>query len=237
MSESFAVHIGGGAYLDASGNIVFGPPSGAQIYQAPTGFRVDTKKIQEVFKDLSDILPRDEDGRKKWRDWGVPQNLINGLSKIAGVAGIVATAISVYAWALAVMMAIMDLMVPDDGMSPELGKALFNIKNHLQGLEQIQRADQMIEMHAEFDGRIDRMQGLVRRLLIEKPVGSARVQIVADMRTIVDELAVPLSRLRDQAWTATYDSEAYMARAFASGLLVFEAPVEPWRPCRWPRPT
>ena len=57
MADSFAVHLGGGVYLDASGNIVFGPPSKAQIYQAPGGFRVDPKKIQDAFKDLSDILP------------------------------------------------------------------------------------------------------------------------------------------------------------------------------------
>ena len=53
MADSFAVHLGGGAYLDASGKIIFGAPDNAQIYQAPGGFRLDTKKIQEAFKDLS----------------------------------------------------------------------------------------------------------------------------------------------------------------------------------------
>src|SRR6266487_657481 len=59
MSDSFAVHLGGGLYLDASGNLVFGPPTNAQIYQAPKGYSVDLKKIQETFKDLADILPKD----------------------------------------------------------------------------------------------------------------------------------------------------------------------------------
>ena len=40
MSDTFAVHLGGGAYLDSSGNITFGPPSAAQIYQKPQGFNV-----------------------------------------------------------------------------------------------------------------------------------------------------------------------------------------------------
>ena len=73
MTNTFAVHLGGGAYLDASGKIVFGAPSGAQIYQTPGGFRlpVDAKQLQDTFKDLSDILPHDEAGKKKWMAWGV----------------------------------------------------------------------------------------------------------------------------------------------------------------------
>ena len=100
----------------------------------------------------------------------MPEGFVNGLSKIAGVVGIVATALAVYLWALGVMLAIMDAMSDDDGMSPEMAKTLFSIKSLFQGLEQIQRADAMIAMHAEFDGRIDAMHGLVIRLLIEKPV-------------------------------------------------------------------
>src|SRR5262249_54508967 len=37
-----------------------------------------------------------------------------------------------------------------------------------------------------------------------------------------DELAVPLSRVRDQEWAVTYDADAYHGRGFASALLVFE---------------
>src|SRR4029453_197239 len=80
-----------------------------------------------------------------------------------GVPRLVAPAISVYVWAIGVLIAIMDLMTADDGMSPELAKTLYSIKSQLQGLEQIQRADSMIAMHAEFDGRIDRGPGLLLR--------------------------------------------------------------------------
>jgi hypothetical protein len=224
MTDSFAVHLGGGAYLDASGNIVFGPPSGAQIYETPGGFRLDLKPVQEAFKDLSDILPHDEAGMKKWKDWGVSENIVNFLGSVAGVAGIVATAISVYAWAIGVLLKIMSEMAKGDGMSPELATTLTSIKNQLQGNEQIERADNMIKMHAEFDGRIHRMKTLLARLNVENPVGATRAQIFADMQAIVDELAVPLSNLRNQAWATTYDPDAYNGRAFASGLLVFLRP-------------
>jgi hypothetical protein len=222
MSDSFAVHLGGGLYLDASGKIAFGAPDDAQIYQAPGGFRLDTKKIQDAFKDLSGLLPADDAAKEKWKNWGVPSEVVDFLGKISGVASTVATAISVYVWAIGVLISIMDLMTGDEGMSPEAAKTLYSIKNQLQGDEQIDRADKMIAMHSEFNGRIDRMQGLLTRLAIEQPIGAARAAIFADMRAILDELAVPLSRVRDQEWAVTYDSEAYKGRAFASSLLVFE---------------
>ena len=224
MADSFAVHLGGGTYLDASGNLVFGQPSGAQIYEPPGGFRLDTKKIQDAFKDLSDILPANDDAKKKWMDWGVPKNIVDFLGSVAGVAGMIATAISTYMWAVGVLMKIMDALMADDGMSPQLANALTNIKNQLHGLEQIERADKMIEMHSEFDGRIDLIRGLLTRLVIEKPAGAARAQIFADMRAIIDQLAQPLSRLRNQEWATTYDPESYKGRGFASHLLVFERP-------------
>ena len=220
MTDSFAVHLGGGAYLDASGKIVFGPPANAQIYQAPGGFHLDTKKIQEAFKDLSGLLPADDDAKKKWLKWGVPADVVNFLGKIAGVASIVATAISVYVWAIGVLITLMDLMTDDEGMSPELAKTLYSIKNQLQGLELIDRA--MIAMHAEFNGRIQQMTGLLTRLKIEKPVGAARTAIFADMRAILDELAVPLSLVCNQEWATTYNAEAYKGRGFASGLLIHQ---------------
>jgi hypothetical protein len=222
MSDSFAVHLGGGAYLDSNGNLVFGTPDVAQTYQPPGGFKLDAKSVKETFKDLSDILPHDAEGRKKWMDWGVPADIVNFLSSIAGVVGIVASAVAVYAWAIGALIKIMDLVTDEEGMSPELGKALVGLKNQMVGDAQIARAVQMIEMHAEFDGRIDRIRGLLIRLVVEQPTGTARAQIFKDMRTILDELAVPLSNLRDQEWAVSYDPEAYKGRGFASPLLVFE---------------
>ncbi len=222
MADGFAVHLGGGVYLDSSGNIVFGAPTKAQIYQPPGGFKLDTKKIQDAFKDLSDILPRDDDGKKKWTQWGVPSGIVDFLSKIAGAAGIVATAISVYVWAIGVLITLMNVMSADDGMSPELGRALLSIKSQLQGVEEINRATNMIAMHAQFDGNIDTVSGLLNRLIVENPTGVARAQIFRQMRDVVDQLAVPLSNLRDQEWATTYDPDQYKGRAFASTLLVFE---------------
>jgi hypothetical protein len=182
MADEFAVHLGGGIYLDARGNVSYGSSSAAQVYEAPGGFKLDTKKIEETFKDLSDLLPRDADAKKKWIEWGVPSELVDALAKVAGVAGIVATAVSVYAWAIGVLITVMGLMAGDDGLSPELAKALTSIKTQLQGLEEIQRADQMIAMHAQFDGRVNDINGKLTQLAVSQPVGAARVQIFEEMR-------------------------------------------------------
>jgi hypothetical protein len=222
MADNFAVHLGGGIYLDARGNLVYGPQTGLQVYEAPGGFRLDTKKIQETFKDLSDLLPRDEAARKKWIEWGVPKEIVGSLSKLAGVAGVVATAISVYAWALGVLITVMELMSGDDGMSPQMAQALYSIKNQLHGMEEIQRAEQMISIHSEWDGRVNTMNGLLTRLVVEQPVGATRAQIFEQMRALVDELDVPLSNLRNQEWDVTFDPDGHKARGFAAQLLVFE---------------
>jgi hypothetical protein len=221
MSETFAVHLGGGAYLDASGKIVFGQPSDAQIYQAPPGLHVDLKKVQEAFKDLSDILPQNEEGLKKWKDWGMPNEVIRFLARVSKVAGKVATAISVYVWAIATLDEIMGGILFGDGMSPELRHALDGIKTQLKGQEQIDRFNHMIAMKAKFDSRLDRVNDLLITLSVENPIGAPRATIFQQMQTIVEELADPLSELRDQEWMITYDADAYKGRAFASPLLIF----------------
>jgi hypothetical protein len=221
MADTFAVHLGGGLYLDASGNLVFGPPTNAQIYHAPDSYSVDLKKIQETFKDLADILPRDEDGKKKWQDWGVPPKLVEQLSKLAGIVGVTATFVSIYLWGVGAMISLMGLMSKDDGMSPETGRLLTNLKNQMKGLEEIVLADTMISIHSEFDGRINRVNGKLTNLAVQKPVGPARAQLFADIAAIVDELAVPLSRLRDQEWATTYDPDTYKGRFILSPRLVF----------------
>ena len=152
MIDSFAVHLGGGVYLDARGKMVFEEPSRAQIYQLPGGFNVDLEKVREAFKDLSNILPRDDEGKRKWNGWGIPAETIDFLESVVDVSGIVTGAVAVYSWAIGRLVGLMGLLTKDDGLSPALGAALYSIKNQLQGLEQIALLNQMIEMRSKFNG-------------------------------------------------------------------------------------
>jgi hypothetical protein len=164
----------------------------------------------------------------------VPPKLVESLSKLAGIVGATATFVSIYLWGVGAMISLMSLISnDDDGMSPETGRLLTNLKNQMKGLEEIVLADTMISIHSEFDGRIDRVKGKLTSLAVEKPAGPARAQLFADIAAIVDELAVPLSRLRNQEWATTYDPDAYKGRFSLSPRLVFVGPggvLTPVRP-------
>jgi hypothetical protein len=222
MPSDFVVHIGGGAYLEADGNLTFGPPTNAQVYQPPGGFRLDTKKVQDALKDLTSLLPQSDDDKAKWLKWGVPQGVVNFLSKAAGIIAPMSTFLAIYTWAIGAVLSLINAITGEEGMSPELANALTGIKNQVQGLEEITRANDMIDLHSKFDGKVDRMGTLLLRLVVENPSGATRAGVFADMRAVVDDLADPLSALRDQEWAVTYDADAYKGRGFASGLLVFE---------------
>jgi hypothetical protein len=224
-------------YLDDSGALTFGPPTGVQVYEAPKGFKIDTKKYQDAFKELSGLLPSSKEDVDKWVKYGVPRGVVTLLCKAAGFAAIVGTALAVYAWVIGVAIMIMGLLAEDDGLSPELAKVLYGIKGQLKGLEEKATADAMIQMHAELDGRVDLINGLLQRLSVEKPTGAARAAVFAQMRAVVDGLAVPLSRIRDQEWAVTYDPDDYRGRGFLAGshLLAFTrsdgtAPTVPMQP-------
>src|SRR5882724_8685914 len=103
MVDSFAVHLGGGLYLDASGALVFGPPSNAQVYKAPPEYSVDLKKITEAVKTLGDLLPVSDDDKKKWKERGVPPALVDWLGKLGKIVGVASSAVSIYLWGIGAM--------------------------------------------------------------------------------------------------------------------------------------
>src|SRR6187455_599040 len=133
MTDSFVVHLGGGRYLDASGNLTFGAPTGAQVYDKPAGFQIDSKKIQDALKDLSGILPHTDDEVKQWTEWGVSKKIVSCLRNyVAGPAAIMATAGATYMWAIGVAMNLLDVIGKADGLSPALESALLEIRSLLK---------------------------------------------------------------------------------------------------------
>jgi hypothetical protein len=224
MTDSFVVHLGGGAYLDASGNITFGLPTGIQVYEKPGGFHVDTKKIQDALKDLSGLLPSSDADKEKWEDWGVPKKIVNFLGSVSGAAGIMATAGAVYMWGIGIAIGLLNVVTKGDGLSPELAAALLDFRSQLKGQEEINRATKMIQLNANFKGRLDRLKGILLEMEVQKMTGVPRLNQFIEMQALMDELAVPLSELMDQDWTTTYNPDDYKGRAFASKRLFFVRP-------------
>lgn len=221
--STFVVDLGAGVYLDAQGQITYSAPHSAQVYKPPDGLKIDPKKVEDLFKDLAGILPADAEAQAKWVSWGVPANVAKFLRSIAGVVGVVGTAISVYAWIVSAMFYIVGKVTRDDGLSPALGQALQGLKNTLKGQEQLARVAAMIEMHAQFDGRLDEIAGILAEFNLEQPISTDDlVDKYARMQTVLDELAVPLSQVRTQDWAVVSDPDVYVGRGFASQLLVLE---------------
>lgn len=221
--NTFVVDLGAGVYLDAQGQITYTAPHSAQIYKPPDGLKIDPKKVEDIFKDLAGILPADAEAQAKWVKWGVPANIAKFLGSIAGVVGVVATVISVYAWIIGVALYIAGEVIGDDGLSPALGQALQGLKNTLNGQEQLARVAAMIEMHAQFDGRLDEIAGILAEFNLEEPISTDElVDKYARMQAVLAELAVPLSQVRTQDWAVVSDPDAYAGRAFVSQILVLE---------------
>jgi hypothetical protein len=221
MTDSFAVHIGGGAYLDAFGKIVFGPSTGVQLYDKPQGINLNTKKIQEALKDLAGLLPSSVEDEKKWEKWGVPLKVVTFLRSVSGAVGAAATFAALYFWVIGVVISILSLITKSEGLSPELENALNDVKSRLTGQEEIERATKMIELNAHLKGRVERMKSTLQDLSVHSISGDQRLEAFNKMQDLMDELAVPLSEILDQEWAFTYNKDNYDGRAFASYRLLF----------------
>lgn len=208
MADGFAVHLGGGSYLDASGKIVFGAPSDVQVYEPPGGFRLDAKKLQDAFKDISGLLPKDAAAKAEWKGYGVPPEVVDFLGKVAGVANLAAKGVAIYMWAVGLLLEIVGALADKEGLSPETARVLYGLKAQMAGGEQIARADSMIKMQSEFAGRVDQVHAVLTTMNVERATGAARAAYFAELRRIVNELAVPLAQVRDQGWAATYDADS-----------------------------
>ncbi len=107
MAQSvFAVHLGGGLYLDSTGSLLQGAPDKLPVYEAPFKIPVDPKKakgaIEEVQKALSDIN-KNPDVLKKFAEFGFDTAILDVLSSIAKIASVIAPVLAVAAIAVDIL--------------------------------------------------------------------------------------------------------------------------------------
>jgi hypothetical protein len=90
---AFAVHLCGNIYLDSNGNLIQGAPEKAPVYNPPFQLPVEPSKVKDsldsVKKALKDIN-RDADVIKKFEDFGLPLKILDILSGVGKIAGMVA---------------------------------------------------------------------------------------------------------------------------------------------------
>lgn len=224
MTDYFVVHLGAGTYLDASGKIISGPPTGAQIYKPTEGVKFEIEKVQKALEDFSKILPDESSGSKLIKKWHVPVDLVKLLIKVGVIVSTVAVVVKVAALVLSFFI---DALTSDsDGINPLAYQMFKDISIQLQAMQEHDRAREIAEMTSRLIGASREVQGkLTSDLFVAKPTGAARAQVFSDIQDIIEDIrGDSLPKILNYPWDIGYDRNAYSDRAWASNLLVFERP-------------
>src|SRR5262245_7219347 len=92
-NTAFAIHLAGNLYLDSKGNLIQGAPQDVPVYSPPFQLPVEPSKVKDaldgVKKALKDIN-KDPDIIKKFDDFGLPLKILDLLSSVGKIAGMVA---------------------------------------------------------------------------------------------------------------------------------------------------
>lgn len=90
---AFAIHLAGNLYLDSKGNLIQGAPQNVPVYSPPFQLPVEPSKVKDaldgVKKALKDVN-KDADIIKKFDDFGLPLKILDILSGVGKIAGMVA---------------------------------------------------------------------------------------------------------------------------------------------------
>jgi hypothetical protein len=89
----FAVHLGGGLYIDSTGALHQGAPPATPIYEAPFKLPVDPKKVKAALDDVKkamEDLKKNEEVLKKFEEFGLLPMVLDIISVVTKVAGVVA---------------------------------------------------------------------------------------------------------------------------------------------------
>lgn len=95
MTQSaFAIHLGGGLYLESDGTLVQGAPSpGVPAYEAPFKLPIDPKKAADAMRDVQKALKdinKDPDVLEKFAAFGLDTGILDVLSGVGKIAGAIA---------------------------------------------------------------------------------------------------------------------------------------------------
>jgi hypothetical protein len=92
-NTAFVVHLSGNIYLDSDGKLITGAPQSVPVYKPPFQLPIEPSKVKDaldgVKKALKDIN-KDADVIQKFNDFGLPLKVLDILSGVGKVAGMVA---------------------------------------------------------------------------------------------------------------------------------------------------
>ncbi|MGE5242853.1 MAG: hypothetical protein ACM3SQ_01315 [Betaproteobacteria bacterium] len=213
MADEFVVHLGGGLYLDAGGNITSGPQTPrTQVYSAPDGIKLDTGKISSTLKDIADALEKDAT-KKAITDIANKLGLSAGLLKFAldaaAAGATIASFASVAGAVLGIALSVLGALASDDGISPQLAAVLQAIRDEIKAVDDHLTADTMIDIRSKLDAPIHSIAGALQDVIVQNLRGKARAQALSAIETDVKSALQPLLVLFNQDWSPLFYEDQY----------------------------
>lgn len=213
MADEFVVHLGGGLYLDAAGNITSGPQAPrTQLYSAPNGIKLDTDKISSTLKDIADALEKDSTKQAITdiaNKLGVSAGLLKFALDAAKVGATIATFASVATAALGIVLSVLGALASDDGMSPQLAAVLQAIRDDIKAVDDHLTADAMIDIRSKLDAPIHSIESAFQDIIVQNLHGKARAQALSAIEADVKSAIQPLLALFDQDWSPLFYLDDY----------------------------
>jgi hypothetical protein len=107
MSDvSFAIHLGGGLYMDSSGKLHQGTRPSGPVYTPPFELPIDPKKVKDALTEVKGALEKidkNQDIQLLFHVWKADTTLLKVLSGVGKIAGMIAPVFAVAAFAIEVV--------------------------------------------------------------------------------------------------------------------------------------
>jgi len=158
---AFAIHLGGGLYLDSDGTIHEGVPPDIPVYQEPFKLPGDPKVVRDALKEVKTALKdinKDPSVVNRFEEWGLPFRFLNLLSVVGKIAGVIAPVFAVASFAVDVLK-LFGLLKDGPSALETLVKERFKeLEDHVEAIAKL------INSHGLRDGRIavEQFTGAIR---------------------------------------------------------------------------
>ena len=220
----YALHLGGGLYMDSNGELHQGKPPNTPVYEAPYKLPIDPKVAKDVLKDVREALKdinEDSNVIEKFVQFGLPLELLQILSTVGKIAGIVAPVFAVASFAVDILK-FFDIL--KDGPSP-LERLVEKRFDELEG--EVEAIKKLIRNHDLRDGRLAvesfslDVKTHVRQLQNTNPslgqLESDRSRLINTHATFITQI----SKLLDQqTWMSDFDHDEHTkVWPFVQGIL------------------
>ena len=211
---AFAIHLTGNLYLDSKGNLIQGAPANTPVYNPPFQLPVEPSKVKDaldgVKKALKDVN-KDPDVIAKFEDFGLPLKILDILSGVGKIAGMVAPVFMVASFVVDALKLF--------GLFKSGPSALeLLVKQRFDELETtVQAVAQLIVSQDLRDGRIDveNFSNAVKTYVTQlQNTNPSLAQLQADRNMLLgmhDQHIDGISKLLDrQTWLSVFDRNLHV---------------------------